>query len=607
MNMNRILQNLCTLAASLLILAACTQDNLTDTSQGEPLPEGKYPMTFATTVEGVTATRATTDGSWTGDEAVAMQIGEEVKKYKASNAGVLSIATGITPWYWKNTTEEKTVSAWYPYSDTKPTTFSVKEDQSGQSGTDGYQASDLIYAASQKVAYSGNRKLTFKHLPVKVVVNLKAGNGVTANEVTSATVSIINQSLTSGAITEETTSTDATTGGTNTADWSVAQVTSGDIDITPKAVTPAATDCQKSVQALLVPRQMKGVSFIKVTAGGNNYYYIPEKETDANLQAGQQYTYTITVTKNGLTVTASGAADWTGTEKDPVASKEVAKGFTASDLKVGDYFYSDGTWSDGGYRKYSDKTTATLPIMPVLTDANGKARTVIGIIYSTDASRIGNAAKEALKQKGVTTPHGLVMALTNASEQCQWGEYGRDENNDGTGPFQSNTSTLQAQYNNVDGYGETHWILDNYKDNSTTLMGTYSAFYHASRYGATEGETFQYAAPVNTTTGWFIPSMGQWWDILSNLGGINLTNYCESGSFYASIPNKAETAVGNMNRYLEKIDGATKFSIDTFFWSSSEFSSYGACSVRFYSDGDLYLYDYGKGDSYRKVRCVFAF
>lgn len=403
MKRKAFLQTACTLTAVLLLAAACTQNELAD-NQGKPLPEGKYPMTFATTVEGVTATRATTDNSWAGREEVAVQVGTaNPKKYTASTDGKLSAATDETPFYWKSTTEEKIVSAWYPYTATKPSTFIVKKDQSGtvQSGTDGYQESDLIYVASQKVTYSGSKALTFKHLPVKVTVHVKAGDGVTADEVTSASVTIINQSLTSGAITE----------GTNTADWSVAQVTSGDVDITPKVITCPA-DCQKSVQALLVPRQMKGVSFIKVTAGGNDYYYTPEKETDANLQAGQQYTYTITVTKNGLTVTTSDAADWTGTgtgTETEVEGKVPVAGFAASDLKAGDYFYSDGTWSDGGYRKYPDGTNATLPIMPVLTDASGNARTVSGIVLHlrNESSASDTCTYEAFKG----APTGYVLSV----------------------------------------------------------------------------------------------------------------------------------------------------------------------------------------------------
>lgn len=436
MKRKAFLQTACTLTA-----AACTQDELSG-GKGETLPEGKYPMTFATTVEGVTATRATTDNSWAGGEEVAVQVGTaNPKKYTAATGGKLSAATGVEPFYWESTSDIN-VSAWYPYSATKPGTFSVQADQSGQSGTDGYQASDLIYAASQKVTYSGSKELKFNHLPVKVVVNLKAGTGVTANEVTSASVTIINQSLTSGAITE----------GTNTADWSVGQVTSGDVGITPKTVTPAATDCQKSVQALLVPRQMKGVSFIKVTAGGNDYYYTPTNETDANLQAGQQYTYTITVTKNGLTVTASGAAEWTGTGTETeVEGKIPVTGFAASDLKVGDYFYSDGTWSDGGYRKYPDGTNATLPIMPVLTDASGKARTVSGIVLHlrNESSVTDNCDYESFT--GV--PTGYVLSIDEA--ETAWGT------SDGT----------ECEYNNeIFGYAHTKLFYGKKPNMTTTAI-----------------------------------------------------------------------------------------------------------------------------------------
>lgn len=442
MKRKAFLQTAFTLAAVLLLAATCTQNELSG-GKGEPLPEGKYPMTFATTVEGVTATRATTDNSWAGGEDVAVQVGTaNPKKYTASTDGKLSAATGETPFYWESTTEEKTVSAWYPYSATKPTSFSVKKDQSGTDGTDGYQASDLIYAASQKVTYSGSKELNFNHLPVKVVVNLKAGDGVTADEVKVASVTIINQSLTSGAITD----------GTNTADWSVAQVANGDIGITPKTVTTAATDCQKSVQALLVPRQMKGVSFIKVTAGGNDYYYTPEKETDANLQAGQQYTYTITVTKNGLTVTASGAAEWTGTGTETeVEGKIPETGFSASDLKVGDYFYSDGTWSDGGYRKYPDGTNATLPIMPVLTDANGNARTVSGIVLHlrNKSSVADNCEYESFT--GV--PTGYVLSIDEA--ETAWGT------SDGT----------ECRYNNeIFGYAHTKLFYEKKPNMTTTAI-----------------------------------------------------------------------------------------------------------------------------------------
>ncbi len=257
-------------------------------------------------------------------------------------------------------------------------------------------------------------------------------------------------------------------------------------------------------------------------------------------------------------------------------------------LAPGAVYYADGT------------------LLPSAAGYTGS--TPIGIVYSTDVSRISTAAKQALKEKGVDTPHGLVMALTNASDGCRWGEYGKDENSGGADgePFKENTGTLQKQYNNIDGYGETHWIIDTYKNSGNALKDTYTAFYHASRYGTAESSTGKYAAPSNST-GWFIPSMGQWWDILSNLGNVNLDEHkADTNKDNVSISGAASTAVANMNRYLEKISGAMPFSTDTYFWSSSEYYGYYACYVRFYGGGNLYLYWYGKNYAPR-VRCSFAF
>ena len=157
------------------------------------------------------------------------------------------------------------------------------------------------------------------------------------------------------------------------------------------------------------------------------------------------------------------------------------------------------------------------------------------------------------------------------------------------------------------GYGETHWIIDTYGNDGTALQKPYTAFYHASRYGTAESSTEQYAAPSNTT-GWFLPSMGQWWDILSNLGGIDLTSYQDKTDSFTSIPSVAPTVVANINKYLQKITGATPFSTDTWFWSSSEYDGYNACYVNFYDYGYLLLYCNRK-DYYRanRVRCSFAF
>lgn len=67
------------------VAVSCSEDDDADNH----LPAGTYPMTFTTAVDGLTAPRATTDNMWEGTEEVAIQIGNEVKKYKAASSGSL--------------------------------------------------------------------------------------------------------------------------------------------------------------------------------------------------------------------------------------------------------------------------------------------------------------------------------------------------------------------------------------------------------------------------------------------------------------------------------------------------------------------------------------
>lgn len=296
----------------LMLFASCSADDDT----GIALPEGKYPMTFTTAAEGTTSGISTDQTTWNGSEQIAMQVeGSGVKRFApvVGNLAMLAAVDDGDTFYWQTSGETKTVSAWYvgaEYKSSLPQTWTVERNQSGV----GYGQSDFLYATPTDISFRdrGSQKLNFKHLPAKVVVHLKNGDGLTEKEVQDATVTLVSQATESGAI--------------NGTDGSVAQTAPGTDEITPNALAASGAGYLKSVQALLVPQQMQGKKFIKVTVGtgdaARNYYYTPTAATDANLKNGKQYAYEITVSKTGLSMAPVTIGGWTDS---PISGSGVDK------------------------------------------------------------------------------------------------------------------------------------------------------------------------------------------------------------------------------------------------------------------------------------------
>ncbi|WP_052356362.1 fimbrillin family protein [Bacteroides timonensis] len=308
-----------------MLLAACTQDELAD-KQGEPLPEGKYPITFTTTVEGVTATRAATaDGQWTTGDKIAVQVDSEVKEYTATpvsgNAATATLSS-TSPFYWQNT-KDINVSAWYlgtGYQATQPTTWSVKSDQNQN---DGYQKSDFLYAPAKNIAFKPQagtaNSLTFYHQTAKVIINIRNKGILTnASKITSVVIGNNNNIALKGTYTAP---TDNNTAGT----WTSATETADKGTITPKRTSFNADvsfedgstleNALASYEALVIPQTVTtGENFIGITVDGTTYYY--KAETGKNeLKAGYVHTYNITVKGEKLEVTVSNSSmSWeTGT------------------------------------------------------------------------------------------------------------------------------------------------------------------------------------------------------------------------------------------------------------------------------------------------------
>lgn len=449
-------------------IASCSQDELADT-QGN-LPQGKYPIEL--TGAGLQAvatpaysTRGTVDNDWDGVNTVAVQVDGKVKSYKVTytnnnvRLALLSAADGETPFYWQSATERVNITAWHPYSTAYPTSWTVKADQNSvdeATGITGYQASDLI-KGELKLAFEDRDDKTmnaviFEHQTAKVEINLSATEGVQLND---AKVKLL---------------------GVEGVD--------GGNEITPFQPIPG----EWTYLALLNGQDIAvGENFIQVTVdNGNSYYYKP---TEAKkLQGGYVYTYNITVKNDGIEVTAGEGGQWNDSGNSENISSYTS--YTKDDLKIGDYYYSDGSRADGGLRKvYSDGTMEWENVTP----ESKEGEHVIGIVFY-----VGHHEKDDSDyfETGIRSAkcNGYVLALhdANGGNDCRWGPRG----------------TLVEPNMNRDpegfcGYKNTQAIIGLYGEAS--LQQNFPAAYYATvDYGTREDGK----SPDNSS-GWFLPSAGQ--------------------------------------------------------------------------------------------------
>lgn len=206
------------------------------------------------------------------------------------------------------------------------------------------------------------------------------------------------------------------------------------------------------------------------------------------------------------------------------------------ELKIGDFLYEDGTFS---HKLSSDK-------IPV------------GVVFTRETTA---------KERSLGWTHGEIIAM----EDCGKGNYYQWYYSDELllpYPFKANEDSKLC-VNDKQGYLYTY--------DETTKSDDFQAFAAARRY----------KPQLTFGSGWYLPSLGQWLEIVENLGGVK-TNMEISYSF------DVETAYSNLKKY--GVD-------DDYYWTSS---------VGEYSAWVIYLGE-GKVNGYTsrqnrcRVRAVAAF
>ena len=335
-------------AATVLLFAAtaCTQDDL----GGGTLPEGEYPLVIrATGLQAVAtpaSTRATVDGDRQGVQTVALSVGGTVKEYDVTASDADGYKTAIlssdTDPFWWTSRADITVSAWWPYGTTMPDVV-VKADQSTK---EGFEGSDFISAKAQTVQFD-NPTLEFSHRTARITVLLKPGAGIPS--VTGADVSVT---------------------GLGTDNGNPATIRTYE----------AGGD---TYEALTAPQTVKAnTPFIQVDLGGGTYYFRPH--SDVVLEAGNRYTYTVSVNATGLTLEGCTIGGWTdgGSENG-----------TAEDL--GYFIQDDGSYTvytANGLKEWAEavQTDPTLNItLTADIDLTGETWTPIGSGFSSNTGYQG--------------------------------------------------------------------------------------------------------------------------------------------------------------------------------------------------------------------------
>ncbi len=215
---------------------------------------------------------------------------------------------------------------------------------------------------------------------------------------------------------------------------------------------------------------------------------------------GESVSAYVTALKAGTaTVTAKTTGD-NGAELTASLKVNVQQSARPStEPKIGDYFYSDGTWSDGGLISINADGTEAQWLTGLEKPAPDPDKTVIGIIFQTASDRFSSSETAA----GYT--HGLVFSLKSAhGSKSMYTRYAFD---DATIDFLGSCYYASAWYSDIDGYSLNQKVLAQFADNTDQVPAF--DFVHTD---------FSPAAPSNTS-GWFIPSIGQLWDFVANLGG----------------------------------------------------------------------------------------
>ena len=273
--------------------------------------------------------------------------------------------------------------------------------------------------------------------------------------------------------------------------------------------------------------------------------------------------------------------EWTVTATLPYDSNPVERA-----LKPGDFVFHNGS----DIEIYpGDGAVDTNGRIPNYTNA-------IGIVATCNPQRMSATDRS----KGWT--HAYVMGLENISGSLQWSNVSVDES------VIANTSPLiEGAENNMDGYTETEAMLT--ERASKGDLGNYPAFNTVNTYRNNNAVP---AALTGKRSPWFMPSVGQWFDVMVNLCGRSPKTFRNNTNYNWRDETYGTEMWETINKQLSKINKPLTYIA----WNSAHYlcsseQDAGKSWIAGFEEYNIHVVVNGANKNLaewqRTVRCFFAF
>lgn len=115
-------------------------------------------------------------------------------------------------------------------------------------------------------------------------------------------------------------------------------------------------------------------------------------------------------------------------------------------------------------------------------------------------------------------------------------------------------------------------------------------------------------ASPEKSTGWYLPSIGEWIDIWGAIGGIDIASAVKTGTVgtYSTAADEGAEALENINAYLEKAGSdVDKFEANnSSWWASTEYTISSSYYVQIVENSQIFFGRAGGKGNTCNVRCI---